>query len=311
MTFLQALRYFAKEALVNMVRSWKVSLLAVATIATSLFLAGAFVLISGNLSEVVREWRGESKIVVYFAEGTDEVTQKTISGRAAEAGFVRAVELVDSETAQQRFATSFPSMAGLLEGWGDEPLPASLEIDIDWQAEGIDAWADTLREDPAVVMVDDDRDWLARLQTVILVLRGLGLIVGAILLLTAIFTIASVIRLTAYLYRDEIAVMRLVGATEFFIRGPFWAEGLFQGLLGGLSALLALAVGHTVVQRRYGDELIPSVLAESFLGPVEALALVALGGLAGFIGALVSLRRENLGQTGARREPKGGATAAE
>ena len=82
-------------------------------------------------------------------------------------------------------------------------------------------------------MVDDDRDWVAQLEGVLQVIGAVGLGVVAVLMVAAIFTIASVIRLTAYLYRDEIGVMRLVGATELFIRGPFYVEGLLQGLLGG------------------------------------------------------------------------------
>ena len=90
------------------------------------------------------------------------------------------------------------------------------------------AWLAELRRHPAVDMVDDDRDWLRQLELLVAVFRGVGLTLGALLLAAATLTIASVIRLTAYLYRDEIAVLRLIGATEFYIRGPFYAEGLVQ-----------------------------------------------------------------------------------
>ena len=119
----------------------------------------------------------------------------------------------------------------------------------------------------------------------------------AILLLTATFTISSVVRLTAYLYRDEIAVMRLVGATEFFIRGPFYLEGLLQGLAGGALASLALGAGYGVWIEKSRDSVLSVILAGKFLDPVELLALVALGGLAGLVGAVSSLRKETLGET--------------
>ena len=106
------------------------------------------------------------------------------------------------------------------------------------------------------------------------VVRGVGLVLTAVLLGASIFTIASVIRLTSYLYRDEISVMRLVGATEFYIRGPFYVEGLLQGLLGAVVALGGLFAVHLTLQPRLERSLVASVLAERFLSPLEIAALL-------------------------------------
>lgn len=299
MTFGQALLYFLREAMVNLLRSWKVSLVAVATIAVSLTLAGVFLVLGGNLAAAVERWQEESLVVVYLEPGIESDAADALAAQAAEAPFVRGVERVDPNEARARFVRSFPSMADLLEGWGEEPLPTSLEVDVDWRRAGDErftAWADALRTAPAVTMVDDDRDWLRQLEAVVLVLRGLGLVVGITLLLTAVFTIASVIRLTAYLYRDEIAVMRLVGATEFFIRGPFYAEGLLQGIAGGTLAVALLAGVHAWVLAQHGGQLLTAMLAGDFLAPLEVLALVAAGGLAGLVGAVTSLEKESLGE---------------
>ena len=123
------------------------------------------------------------------------------------------------------------------------------------------------------------------------------MVLGAVLLGTAIFTISSVIRLTAYLYRDEIAVMRLVGATEFFIRGPFYLEGLLQGLTGGLLALAALFGAYSVAREHSGDSVLASVATSQFLTFGQIAILIGVGGLAGLVGSVTSLRRESLGQT--------------
>ena len=299
MTFLQALVYFTREASLNLVRGWKVSLLAVLTITLSLFLTGSFFLVSSNLSRLTQEWRGESKVAVYFAPGTAEAERDRVRGEIDAAGWSGEVSQVSSDQAADRFRTAFPSLSDLLEGWGEEPLPASLEIDVDWQsvdAEAVRSALAELRTDPVVDMVDDDRDWLAQLETAVLLLRGLALVLGGVLLLTAIFTIASIIRLTAYLYHDEIAVQRMVGATEFFIRGPFYVEGLLQGLLGGGLAAGFLALGHWIALER-GEGLLVSVLLERFLSLSQLLLLVVLGGVAGLVGAIASLRKESLGQT--------------
>ncbi len=300
MTFLQAIVYFVREASSNLFRSWKISLLAISTISLSLFLAGVFLLVSGNLGQVISGWQDESKIVVYLKPQTEQAEKERLEDYLKQTPWIQHVEAVSSQTSRERFEQAFPSLSDLLEGWGDNPLPATFELALDRQSEpdgqSFAAWLDRLREDPVVSMIDDDRDWLKQLEAVVFALKALGTILGGLLLATAIFTISSVIRLTAYLYRDEIAVMRLVGATEFFIRGPFYMEGLLQGLAGGAGAVIALAAGHSFLIARHSEATL-SLLAAKFLTPLELISLVALGGLTGAVGAIASLRRETLGQT--------------
>src|SRR4029450_9568234 len=86
-------------------------------------------------------------------------------------------------------------------------------------------------------------EWIARLRRVVQVINIAGLLAGGVLALAAAFTIANVIRLTMMLYREEIEIMRLVGATERIIRGPFLIEGFLHGLIGGcLSVVLLFAL---------------------------------------------------------------------
>ena len=118
--------------------------------------------------------------------------------------------------------------------------------------------------------------------------------VGAVLLVTAVFTIGSVIRLTFYLYQDEIAVMRMVGATEFFIRGPFVTEGFLHGLAGGFCALGGLFTAQRLLLHYTGDGLLTTMLAEQFLSPSLQLGLVLVGAGAGILGAVLSLRKERV-----------------
>lgn len=297
MTLRRALIYFTREATLNLLRSWKISLLAILTITVSLFLGGVFLLVTSNLGRAVSRWQAESRLVIYLDPDSDEAARQRLREMLERAPWVEAQELITAAEARRRFVAAFPSLAELLDGWSDEPLPPSIEVRLDGRDAGsaaVGRWLESLRDEPAVAMIDDDRDWLAQLETVVLVLRALGVILGLVLLATAMFTIASVIRLTAYLYRDEIAVMRMVGATEFFIRGPFYVEGLLQGLTGGLLAVGGLAVAHALLLKRVEGTVIATLLARDFLPPGMLVALVALGGLAGLIGAVASLRREDL-----------------
>ncbi len=298
MNLARALRYFAREASFNLVRSWRVSILAVLTITVSLTLGGTFLLASRNLAGSVERWQGQLRVVIYVKPTAGGGDLSRLAAEARAAPWVAAVDVVSATAARQRFREAFPSLADLVDagGAGGEPLPASLEVTLRREqagAAGLATWLAGWRQRPEVVLVDDDRDWVGQVQTAVAVVRAVGLVLGAILLGAAIFTIASVIRLTAYLHHEEIAIMRLVGATEFFIRGPFYVEGLIQGLVGGSLAGAGLYAGYRLLQART-HSLLAAVLTADFLSPAQVGLLLLLGSLAGLVGAVASLRRESL-----------------
>lgn len=302
MTLFQALRDFAREALVGLMRSLRVSALAVVTIGVSLFLAGVFYLVSRNLESTVRRWRDEARFVVYLEPGAGDAARAALEARLRAASWVSEVSSVSQRDAEARFERSFPSLADVVRGGANASLPGSLEARlgavVPADEAAFRAWSAGIGRLEGVELVDDDRDWISQVETVLTVVRALGLVLTAVLVGASIFTIASVVRLTSYLYRDEIAVMRLVGATEFYIRGPFYLEGLFQGLIGALVALGGLVGVHVVLQPRLERSLVAGALAERFLSPLEITALLAFGAAAGLAGAIVSLGREHAASEG-------------
>lgn len=294
MKFAQALLYFLREAAVNLLRGWKVSLLAILTIAVSLFVGGAFLVVSGNLAGSIERWRGEMRMVVYLKPEATEADLRRLAAEAGRLPGVTSVEPVTAAAARQRFQEVFPGLSDLVTGWQDEPLPASLELGLAPNARGQASWVPAWRQRPEVSLIDDDREWLGQLETAVAVVRAVGLALLGGLLFAAIFTIASVIRLTAYLHHEEIEIMRLVGATEFYIRGPFYAEGFLQGLIGGAIASGALYGVYSLIHARSEGSLFSTLLALDFLNPQQVAFLVILGGAAGLFGAVASLRRETL-----------------
>jgi cell division transport system permease protein len=297
LTLLQALLYFLRQAAVNLLRSWKTSFVAVLTIAVSVLLGGAFLLASRNVMDSVQRWRSEMRVVIYLRPAADPARLARLTSEAGGAPWVASAKAVSSEDARERFREIFPSLSGLVEGWDEEPLPASIEValrDPSARSAEVRSWIEAWRARPEVEMVDDDREWLGQLETLVAVGRGIGLALAGGLLGAAIFTIASVIRLAAYLHQEEISILRLVGATEFYIRGPFYAEGLLQGLIGGGLAMGALFGLYRLAEARRAASLVASVLTTGFLTPGQTAFLILLGGGAGLLGAVASLRRERL-----------------
>lgn len=296
MTLLQALAYFVREALTGLLRSWRVSLLAVLTIAVSLFLAGGFLLTSANLARSVATWREQARFVVYLSEEAEPAARESVERALRGAPWVLEVAFVPPADGAARFRAAFPTLAELVDDSRYGSLPASFEATLRDIGEAERAahrqWLTDLDALAAVETIDDDRDWIEDVETLLVVVRAFGSLLTGVLLGAAIFTIAAVVRLTSFLYRDEIAVMRLVGATEFYIRGPFYLEGLLQGLTGGVAATAALRLVHASLQPRLEDSLVLRLMAERFLGGREIAFLVAVGAVAGLGGALASLGRE-------------------
>lgn len=299
----QALGYFLREALLSLRRGWKVSLLAVLTIAVSLFVGGLFLLITHNLQLATARWRSEARIIAYLDPSADAAAVEALRSTLQERPEVGGALLVSPEEARNRLREAFPALEDLVEDPGATPLPASIEISASSTADtdALRALVRSLESSPAVELVDDDRAWLGRLDTAVALARGAGLLLGGLLLAAAVFTIYSVIRLSAYLYREEIGVMRLVGATEAMIRGPFYLEGLMQGLLGGVTALLGLgalwlSARSMSVSPLSAGSLTGDLVFGRFLPPPAVALLLALGACAGLLGAGLSLQREMAGR---------------
>lgn len=300
MTLAKAFAYFVREAVVNLVRSWKVSFLAVATIAVSLLVGGVFLVAAGSLATVVEEARDESRIVAYLDSGTSAAEVRELAERVQGMPWVARVEPVSAAEARKRFVAIFPGLADVVEGPASgSALPPSLEVEPgagSTRGEERKGWLDELRALSGVTMVDDDREWVGQLSALVAVVRGVGLALGGVLLGAAVFTIASVIRLTTYLYEEEVTIMRLVGATEFYVRGPFYVAGVLQGAVGGSAAALALTGVFQLAERRLGGSLLGRLLTSAPPAPGELAALAGLGALAGLVGAVLSLRGEALGE---------------
>ena len=299
MSLWRALLYFLREAATGLARSWKVSLVAVLTIAVSLLVGGTVLMAGSNLARAVAEWQREARLVVYLQPQAGEEELSSLRTLLARPGWVLRQREVSPEEAVRRFAEQFPSLGDLFTEAGPRPLPASLELEVAPEtraAAGFGAWIAELRAQPAVAMVDDDRDWLAHAERLLAVVRAAGLALAVLLLGAAVFTIASVVRLISLLYRDEIAVLRLVGATEFYVRGPFYCEGMLQGFLGALVALATLGAGWLAASGHLASSASLALLFSRFLSWQECLLLLGLGPAAGLAGAVLSLQREAPGR---------------
>jgi len=289
---MRALRYAFDEAIASLWRGRQSGLLSTGTIAVALFVLGGFLLVTSNLDQLARQWSAAAEMSVYLK---DDVTpaQKTAIEQALVPGqSIASREFVSKADALARFRRTFGDLSAAVEGLGDNPLPASYEVQVRNQGDrsGVDAVAAQLRQMPGVAEVRYDRQWLDRLLAAVAIVRGVGLVLGAILTLAAALTVANVVRLALYARHDEIEIMQLVGAPQVYVRGPFVMEGILQGGAGALVALLALAAAFFFLRGHYLAPLASTVNLDAvrFLPMELSVGLVAGGMLVGCVGGLVA-----------------------
>jgi cell division transport system permease protein len=290
---MRALRYAFDEALTSVWRGRSSGLLATVTIALALFVLGGFLLVTSNLRRLGAAWSNAAEISVYLKDEITADERAAIENRLTSGSLVTSREYVSKDEALKRFKQTFGELGAAVDGTGDNPLPASYEARLRTDPdvrESTDNLATELRQLPGVADVRYDRQWLERLQAAIAVVSGVGLVLGAVLTIAAALTVANVVRLALYARRDELDIMQLVGAPQFYIRGPFVMEGFLQGGTGALLALAALMVGFAIVRARYLAPLASAIDLSSirFL-PSELCVLLVVGGMVvGCVGGLVA-----------------------
>ncbi|HUO85558.1 MAG TPA: permease-like cell division protein FtsX [Thermoanaerobaculia bacterium] len=287
--------YFFMEASRRLWISRRNSLVAIAMIVFSLFILGTFLLISENLGRAVDQQRGRSRMVIYLHQDATEDQIADLRSRISGERSMRNPVFISSDEAVERFRQSFPSLASVLGELEDQPFPASFEVTVSEEAIGSRAFYDrvgTIRDHPAVDDLQFDWEWVNKLRELVRMINLTGIVVGGILGIAAVFMIANVIRLTMVLYREEIGVMRLVGATETIIRGPFMVEGLLQGTLGGLCAAALLAGAYFGGKRLLdpAHAFVWDILLQDFLSLPKLAAITLAGILAGVLGSWLAVR---------------------
>ena len=167
-------------------------------------------------------------------------------------GLASSVTLVSKDDARKEFARDFPDLASATASLDRNPFPASFAVRLNTDAQSapsaVENLTTTLSAAAGVADVRYDRTWIARLNTTIRVIRGVGLAIILLLAIASALTVANVVRLTAMARRNEIEIMQLVGAPFAYIRGPFIAEGLIQGGVGALAAIVFLLATFAAIR---------------------------------------------------------------
>jgi cell division transport system permease protein len=288
--------YHFRQALLCLRYSPYAAVVAAATVAIALALSGSSLLLIRSIDSILRSYGADARVTVFLDPASQGESLLPAVEKAAGTG--ATARFISPDAALGRLRSELGEAGRALNDLAENPLPPSIEVRLSSArlARGdlreVRAVAERLRKIPGVTQVDDAESFIDRLQSALTAIRAIGAVLFAIVLGVALFLVGNVVRLTVFARRDEIDILRLVGATDAFIATPFVIEGTLQGLAGGILAAVLVHTGEISGLPRLAGAFgfAQDILPRPFHWPA-LLLFVLVGGLLGFVASVFAVVR--------------------
>lgn len=288
------LRYAFSEAKKNVLRNGLMSVASLFTIASCLVILGVFAIITMNVNSFTEKVEDQCEVQLYIKSGTSAERVAQIGEEIAKIENVKEASLFTKEDMLQYAKNDmFGEDAELLSGFDeDNPFSDSYKIILN-SIESTEETVPLLEQIADTDKVVNKQDIVNMVVSMSKIVKRFSLAVMLILLIIAVVIISNTVRLTVFNRRKEINIMKYIGATDRFIRGPFLLEGIIIGFLGALLAFLAVFWGYFALLK-YVNGL--SIGAIELIGiwnisPVIAVLFVVFGCVIGVLGSSISMRK--------------------
>ena len=285
--------YVVRETFGNLRRNMLMTLAAVLTVAVSLALVGGALLLRQAVNNATVQWRGGVELSIFMQPDAPPNQSEAVESELATMPEVKSFDYVDQEEAYGEFKQMFANSPDMVESVTAQDLPPSYRV-VPKQAEFVEVIGDRFEAREGVRDVVYAKDAVDTLLRVTDYLQWGVFFIAAVLLGSASLLILNTIRMAIFARRREVAVMKLVGATNWFIRVPFMLEGMVQGLVGAVIAFVAVFVLRGIVGRLFdssginlADQLVVSN-GETF---GTGVLLLCVGAGVGAVGSFLAVRR--------------------
>jgi cell division transport system permease protein len=266
-----------------------------ATMAVTLFVFGAFMLLQENLQNLFDSWGSQIQINAYLDKNLRAEEVQPLLDRVRAFPEIEEARHISQERAWKDFQAALGAQSGVLDGLAQDILPASFEINLKRNFRDgpmVAEVANRLRKEKGIALVEYPQEWVERMSLVVLAVQWAKWMLGGVLFMATFFIVGSTVKLAILARKDEVEIMQLVGASEAMIQAPFVVEGMLQGVVGAALSLLAL---WGLFQWLYNEipvfGLFGSANQFQFLN-AEAIGLIlVVGWVLGAAGSVFSLRR--------------------
>ena len=289
------LGYYFSETATNLRRNLLMTIAAISTVAISLLLLGGVQILGIVVNNVTGTWEAKVEVSAFLVKNVSPEERDSLIDEVQAMSQVDNVTYVSSAEALEEFKVTFADRPELSDHLDEDSLPASLRIKLH-DANDHEIVAEAIRDSPVVDDVKSGGQIVRSLLHINSLLRTVTFVMSVILLIAAGALIANTIRLAVYARREEIGIMKLVGATNWFIRIPFMLEGLFASLVGAaVAGGIVIATNALLFSRLANSKTIPLLqpvfnFSTGDIGGVLIL-LTVVGALVGLIGSTFALRR--------------------
>lgn len=292
---LNKLIYCFKTAFKNIQKNIMLNIIVSTTIAITFIIFVSFLILIMNFSSFKKNWVDQIQVVVYFKDVTPPDFMQTIKTSIQGLAEVESVKLVSRDEALIMLKDFLQGQDGILDGLSGNPLSASLEIKLKDEflnTETMDSFINKIKTSEYIDDIEYGQKWLERFVSLFDVIKITGSVFGSLLFLFTLFIISNTIKLMIYNRRDEVEIMKLVGATNRFIKLPFCIEGVVQGLIGSSCALIVLFFVATIFMDRVISfiRLYIGTYTFVFLDFRLTTYILLLGALLGLMGSLFALQ---------------------
>ncbi|MFP5317119.1 MAG: permease-like cell division protein FtsX [Acidimicrobiia bacterium] len=289
------LDYVTKETVTNLKRNISMASAALLTVAVSLTLVGGALLVKRGVERATIQWRGNVELSIFMKAEASEQELEAVSRQLEAMPEVNRFRYVDKAAAYEEFRQIFANEPDLRDSLTVEQVPPSYRV-VPKEAEQTRLIGERFDNTAGVLRVSYAREEVDALVSVTNFLQIMLWAVALVLLLAASLLILNTIRMAIFARRREVAIMKLVGATNWFIRVPFMLEGMVQGVAGAAMAFGVVWLGRGLIESRIASANNDIQLFKQFLVTSNdvmgtGIFLLLVGVIVGTVGSLVAVSR--------------------